>query len=184
MEKPPDPDFVRRNFHKCAMAMGDALLIVHSRHATPYTGRDLRVRELLETLPPFSFDLGEAYAAALRFRFHPDQSPRRGFDDGVLREMAAHWQEVLLRAESVRTGKAWRTAGEYCAWGGVREADMNGPVNWPKNLLRNLAAGRRSALHPRETLYRTLPLEIACAPGDPSWEGRAAGFLNVWRRFN
>lgn len=184
IEKPPDPDFIRRNLHKCAMALGDALLIVHGRHATPYSGRDRRVVELLKTLPPLSFDLEGAYAAALRFRFHPDQSPRDGFGDGVLLEMAGHWLEVLLRVESFRTGRDWRSAGEYGSWGGIREKGMNGPQNWPGNIARNLLSGRCSALHPRESLYRALPMEIAAPPGTPGWERRAVEFLTLWRRFN
>ena len=40
VEPAPDADFVRRNDFKLRLALGDALLIAHGRHATAYAGRD------------------------------------------------------------------------------------------------------------------------------------------------
>ena len=46
-ESPPDVDFVRRNYWKCALALGDALLIAHQRYSTPYSGRDEAFSQLV-----------------------------------------------------------------------------------------------------------------------------------------
>ncbi len=185
IDAPVDPDFVRRNVYKCAMALGDALTVVHRRHVTVYTGRDARVAALVRELGlSFSFDLPALYAEALHFRFRPDQAPNRTWDDASLREMGRHWAEVLRHVEEMRTGQSWKSTADYCAWPGVREADMNTLQTCPKNVARNLSAGSLSARHPREALYRRLPGLLLSGMGVPDWAAQSEQFLSVWRRFN
>src|SRR5258708_19031579 len=75
-EAAPDADFIRRNYYKCGLALGDALLISHGRFATPYTGRGGRLAKLLRGLPRhFPFDLSRLYEEALRLKFGPAHPP-------------------------------------------------------------------------------------------------------------
>src|SRR5713226_9298010 len=75
-EPAQDPDFIRRNYYKCALALGDALLIAHGRFSTPYTRRGERLLKLLGEIPaPVSFDLGGLYGEALTFKFRPGEFP-------------------------------------------------------------------------------------------------------------
>jgi hypothetical protein len=180
-----DPDFIRRNAYKCAMALGDALTVVYCRHVTAYDGRDLRIAALVREFGlSFSFDLTALYAEALRFRFRPDQAPAEPWDDVRLQSLARHWAEVLLHVEGLRTGRAWASVMDYGAWSGIREPEMNSCRARIKNLARNLSAGGLSPLHPREALYRSLPGLLLADAGAPGWAARSAQFLSVWRRFN
>lgn len=57
-EKEPDNDFIRRNYYKCALALGDALLISYRCYTTKYFGRDSLFRDLQYRQPALaSFDL-------------------------------------------------------------------------------------------------------------------------------
>ncbi len=180
-----DPDFVRRNAYKCAMALGDALTVIHERHVTAYEGRELRIAALVTELGlAFPFDLPALYAEALRFRFRPDQAPAAPWDDIRLRNLAEHWAEVLLHVEGVRTGRTWNSMSAYCAWRGIREPEMNTCQVCIKNFARNLSAGGFSLRHPREALYRRLPGLLLADEVTPGWAEQSGRFLSVWRRFN
>src|SRR5262249_31081427 len=75
-EPAPDADSLRRNSYKCALAIGDALLISHGRFETAYTGRNKRLAKLLaEWRAPFAFDLQPIYDDALQFKFSPGDFP-------------------------------------------------------------------------------------------------------------
>jgi hypothetical protein len=185
IDPPMDPDFVRRNAHKCAMALGDALTVVHRRHVTAYEGRDLRIAALVHELGlSFSFDLPALYAEALRFRFRPDQASDAPWEELRLRTLARQWAEVLLHVEGVRTGMAWESVSAYCAWSGIREQEMNTCRAIVKNGARNLSAGRLSLRHPREALYRRLPALLLAGTDTPGWAEKSGLFLALWRRFN
>jgi hypothetical protein len=186
VEDPPDSDFVRRNYFKCALALGDALLIAHGRFATPYGGRDLLLARLsADCAAVAALRVGPLYGAALRFKFCPDELPDAPPDEGRLHALAERWGAVFLHVECLRAGRPWASLAEYAGWRGAREPGQNGPARWLWNALRNRRWGAWSWRYPRERLYRQLPtlLRLTGAPV-ADWPAETARFLAVWRRFN
>jgi len=184
--EPPDYDFVRRNYQKCALALGDALMIAYKRFATPYTGRDERLRRLADDVPAVAaFDLASLYREALRFKFLPDGVSPSEPSQAELSELARRWGDVFLHVERMRTGRDWSGLEDYVHWPGVREREQNGLSRWPRNLVRNFQMGTCSAKYPREGLYRQLPRLLGQAGPVPSDRYQAATeFLALWSRFN
>ena len=184
-EPAPDADFIRRNYYKCALTLGDALLISYGRFATPYTGRGERLSRLLgELTRPFSFDLSRIYRDALRFKFWPGE-PASTPGELQLGEMAAEWGEVLLFVESRRAHREFRSVSEYAACRDAREPEQNRMARWPRNLVRNRQLGCWSLRYPRERLYRELPMLLGlCESEVPDWPARSARFLAVWKQVN
>jgi len=184
-EPAPDPDFIRRNYYKCALAVGDAVLISHGRFATPYTGRDVRLSQLLgELRQPFPFDLPRSYQDALAFKFSPGESAPAPAQP-QLEEMASQWGQVLLFVESRRARRQFRSACEYSGWRDAREPEQNTTARWPRNLVRNRQLGCWSLRYPRERLYRELPVLLGlCESAVPDWPAGSARFLAVWKQVN
>ena len=186
VEPPPGDDFVRRNYWKCAQALGDALLIAYGRYATPYAGRDGRLAGLAaERAEVGALGLAALYADALKFKFSPDDLPAGPVPDAHLAELARRWAAVFLLIEQRRTGRAWPGLAAYCAWTGLREPRASAPLQWPRTIGQNMRLGVFSWRYPRERLYRALPALLAPAGAASSaWAEESAGFLAVWRRFN
>jgi hypothetical protein len=183
IEAEPDPDFVRRNSFKCGLALGDAVLIAHGRHATPYRGRDTALAGLAGDKPDVAaLDLQDVYETALRFKFSPDALPQRAPESSAL---ASQWGAVLLHVERRRTGHAFPDLDAYAAWTGIRETARHRPRHWLRNALRGLQMGSGPTRYPRELLFRQLPTLLgltARAPAD--WVEESARFLEVWRMVN
>jgi hypothetical protein len=184
-EPAPDPDFIRRNYYKCALALGDALLVAHGRFSSAYTGRDERLLTLLGEMPrQFSFDLGPLYGEALKFKFRPGESLSTP-DGPQLAKMARQWGEILVYVESRRTHRIWRSVQEYVRCGDIREIEQNTVRNWPRNFVRNRQMGCWSVRYPRERLYRELPVLLdLCETSIPDWPARSARFLAIWKQVN
>lgn len=184
-EPAPDPDFIRRNYYKCALSLGDALLISHGRFATPYTRRDERLSQLLAELPqPFPFNLSRLYQEALTFKFWPGELASTP-GEPQLEEMALEWGQVLLFIESRRAHREFRSAREYADCRDAREPEENATARWPRNLVRNWQVGCWSLRYPRERLYRELPILLGlCESKVPDWPARSARFLAVWKQVN
>ncbi|OGG44594.1 MAG: hypothetical protein A3F84_05545 [Candidatus Handelsmanbacteria bacterium RIFCSPLOWO2_12_FULL_64_10] len=186
VEDPPDSDFVRRNYFKCILALGDALLIAHGRFATPYRGRDLLLARLTaDCAAVAALQVESLYRSALRFKFCPDELTDAPLSEGQLHALAERWGSVFLHVECLRIGRPWASLAEYAGWRGAREAGRNGPVRWLWNALWNRRWGAWSWQYPREHLYRQLPALLRLT-GRPvaDWPAEAARFLAVWRRFN
>lgn len=186
IESPPDDDFVRRNYFKCALALGDALLIVHRRFATPYRGRDARLERLMaERSDVAALELASLYRAALQFKFRPDRAPDGSLDRTRLRGLGERWGAVFLYVERHRTGRAWSTLSDYVRWSGLREPEQHTPVRLVRNVIRNRQLGLWSWRYPREQLYRRLPVLLGLTDASVSdWATETGRFLDIWRRFN
>ncbi len=186
IEPAPDSEFVRRNYFKVALALGDAVLIVKRRHQTAYTGRDRRYAQLEAEQPEVAqLGLGRLYEEALRFRFNPHQFDEVTIDFSKLVEMAMYWERTLLWVERQRTGQAFLDVEAYARWSGIREADNHRMAELGKNVLRNLSVARFSWRHPREWLYRQLPVLLCRAkPENAEWVYQSGKVLEVWKRFN
>ncbi len=186
VEKKPDADFIRRNYYKCILAMGDALLIVHQRFHTPYRGRDDRLTRLEADSPEVAaFKLGELYHEALRFKFQPDDVPDVQVGEEQLEDLAKRWGAIFLHAESIRTRRKWALLSQYSRWRGLREVEQHCLKNLPRNLIRNKQMGIYSWRYPREELYRQLPVLLGLT-GQPvtDWPAESGRFLKIWDRFN
>ena len=184
VEPSPDTDFVRRNYYKCALALGDASLIAHSRYATPYEGRVQRLERLTtEVRSVADLDLADLYRAATTFKFSPHEAPAVDLDDESLRRLGGRWGECFLHVERIRHGKAWQTVGKYVAWAGTREPEENAPGRWLRNMIRSRQSGGWSLRYPREGLYRRLPILLDLTEDRiQDWAAETERFLAVWRR--
>lgn len=132
-EKAPDPDFVRRNYYKALLAMGDAVFIKAGRTLPPLQRRLAELQELI--CDP---ELSRLYNKALRFKLCPDSFQVTATDlEECVRLWARHFQESLTPS--------------------LQEPNLSQPRYWFKNILRNARVRRFSWEHPREYLYRQLP---------------------------
>jgi hypothetical protein len=185
-EKPIDPDFVRRNYYKCHLSLGDALLIAWGRHKTSYTGRDERLHTLMMDEDNIrSLQLDRPYQLALQFKFRPDHDTDISINLSDLQKLAHLWGLVYLLVEQRRTGLSWLSMTDYCDWDDFREPEQHGVRNWPRNIVHNKRMGLWSLTYPRERLYRTLPGLLGLVDGDTAeWDTESLAFLDVWNRFN
>jgi hypothetical protein len=186
LEKEQDKDFVRRNYYKCALALGDALLMAYGRYTSVYYGRDARLSSLREKHAEIAaFDLDALYREALRFKFKPADCPVEGFDEARLGQLAIRWGAIFLHVERMRTSHRWASLAAYTQWRGLREKDQHTPEKILRNLVRNREMGRWSWRYPREELYRQLPVLLSLTPGTIlDWDAASASFLKTWDRFN
>ena len=179
IEAAPDDDFARRNFYKCALALGDALLIAHRRFTSRYEGRDARLRELLDTQPAVSPIIG-LYEKALLFKLSPDQLPAHAPQEDELDALARDWWRVFVTVENVRTEGRYDTPAATLADTKPREPALSQPSRWARNLLHNLRNGRLSVSYPRERLYRALP-PLLLERGETTWPAAGEAFLRAWK---
>jgi hypothetical protein len=185
LEDAPDTDFVRRNYYKCALALGDALLIVNRRFSTAYRGRDERLQGLLSSLGNrVPHELGELYSTSLLFKFSPDhvvQSVNRG----QIAQLADLWRQIFFYVEQQRSGIKWPSLEAYSKWAGIRETARNGIGERFPNLVRNLRHGVFSTRYPREDLYRKLPGLLCRGKIQANdWNTKGEDFLRIWSQFN
>ena len=187
LEPLPDPDFMRRNFHKSLLAMGDAILILHQRFSSRYGDRDGRLRRLAEDVPAVAgLQLTDLYGIALEFKFRPDDVDDVPVDEAAMGRLAERWGDVFLYVEKVRIGGQWPSLKEYAQWGGLREPEQHrGLKKLLRNIVRNRQLGNWSWRYPRELLYRQLPVlfGLAGAPGS-NWSADCARCLAIWKLLN
>jgi hypothetical protein len=183
VEAPEDSDFVRRNFSKAALSLGDSLLIAYKRHSVSYKGRDKRLRQLAQTESAVqALDLEMLYEEALRFKFRPDAVPSEPNEE-ALQGLADLWGKVFLQIESKRHLRRWVTLEDYIHWGGLREPEEHMPAKWPRNLARNMQIGLWSWRYPREKLYQRLPVLLGLVAEKPgNWSDASASFLQIWKK--
>jgi hypothetical protein len=185
-EPEPDVDFIRRNYYKCALSLGDALLIAYEIYTTEYTGRDKLVSTLADGYPDVAaMDLTDFYAKALAFKFRPDSMNAEQPVESTLRSMAKKWGDVFLHVEKKRTGIPFDSLADYIQWAGIREKEQHTFRLLPRNFVRNLQQKKISWNYPREKLYRDLPALLELTPRQfDSWKKASMEFLKTWTKFN
>jgi hypothetical protein len=186
VEPETDEDFARRNFYKCQLALGDAMLIAYGNYVASYRARGRHFACLATEHKEVSdFKIEPLYSTALLFKFFPDEISSAQPNLKQLSELASIWGSVFLHIERMRTGKTFFSLDEYVRWKGLREPEQNTTDRLLRNLIRNLQNGNFSLRYPREKLFRTLPPLLALTKAQSSqWEKDGARFLNIWRRFN
>jgi hypothetical protein len=186
LEKSPDPDFLRRNYFKCALAIGDAHLITFQKYQTSYHDRDTLLEEVFQqnAIPDRAIKLN-LYRLALQFKFLPNSLPATQPDGGALSILAGCWNTTFLHLEHRRTGLSWRSPEQYHRWSGLREPAESPLWKAGKHFLQNLRHFRLSWKHPREYLFQQIPmlLEAAAQPSS-HWRARTEYFLQLWRVFH
>lgn len=183
IEPPPDPEFVRRNAYKAALALGDALLILHGRYRSRCEGRDaLLVALAAERAEVRELDVAAWHREALAFKFRPDQAPRQAWTVTDLEAVCRAFVRVFLAVEAARHGRTFADAKAYGAWDGDREAGEAGVPGCLGNLLRNLRRGHPSLRSPRDRLYRALPGLVDPVSFDAAdWPATSGRWLEDWR---
>ena len=184
-QRPPDADFIRRNHQKCALALGDALLIVHGLYRPPLSLRLEAIENVARDLTlPQTDQIVEAYRAAAEFKLHPDGEQTQP-NLSTLHHMAQYWQQVFIHTEEVRTQSRWMTMESYAQDRFIREAQQHGPLLIGRNLARQWRLGRLSWRYPRESLYGRLGMLLhEILPGDAAWQASATEFFRVWNTCN
>ena len=181
LDKATDVDFLRRNVFKALQAMGDAAMLWDGNYSVAYQGREVLLEKLYKKDPDWPLPL-EDYRQAMVFKLAPDEAPTSAIDEPRLRQVCDLWIASFLRLESQRVRSPFPTTQAYHDDPFQRESSP-GPRDMALNAVRNLRVGRWSLDHPRQNLYRTLPLLLE--PGsDPAWPSKSQNFLNAWRRFN
>jgi hypothetical protein len=182
----PDPDFIRRNYFKGLLALGDSLLIIENVYETKYAGRDgiLAACNSLEK-EPFFPELLSLYREALEFKFRPDSFNDIKIDENKLNELAVLWSQVFLYVENTRLQHEWTCLDEYLQWKGIREPEENRLKKLPRNILQNLKSGMISWKYRREYLFQQLPdlLEVTDKTLR-NWDKRSNEFIETWFKFN
>jgi len=181
-----EEDFVRRNFYKCALSLGDALLIAYGRFQTAYFGRDRILNQVADEHPDVAaFGLQGLYEKALHFKFRPDAFVSENPTEKDLEDLAHHWGAVFLHVEKRRTGRSWKGLDDYVCWKGLREPEEHALKGILRNILRNRQLGTWGWRYPRESLYRRLPVLLGLTRESAAdWPGETVRFLQVWDRFN
>lgn len=176
-----DPDFIRRNYQKCALSLGDALLIASSAYKPPLSYRTEQVSTLQDLPSPLIVPL---YQEAAAFKVNPDKSIEQPTLEQLL-SMANLWVQVLLHTEAERTGKRWSDIGAYAHDTFLREREQHTAAKLVRNAVKQAKLGKISYRYPRESLYGMLGCLLSDA-GEPdrTWNGQTDAFLRVWRTCN
>jgi predicted nucleotidyltransferase len=185
----PDEDFIRRNYYKAALALGDALLIAHERFTTQYRGRDQIFRQLChDCVEVAALELDTVYDNALRFKLFPDDLPADQPTEADLKALAQSFGKVLLWVENRRVGRRkWNDLNDYVCSARLRESSQHRLPRLPRNLVLNARNGSLSWRYPREVLYRELPMLLGLTLrryADDEWARSSERFLRIWKRCN
>ena len=182
----PDPDFIRRNQQKCALALGDSLLIAKGLYRPPLHSRRSLLQEHIEEMLPVGCDTILAnYIRAADFKLNPQSLAERQPNVAELEVLAKEWVRMLLWTEQLRTGRSWSDAATYADDTFVREPLQHTPRNIARNVLKQLKKGTFSWKYPREALYGTLAVLLDNVQyRNQGWHDRANAFLAIWRTCN
>ncbi len=184
-QSPPDADFIRRNYQKCALALGDALLIVNGVYRPPLALRLEAVGHLTRNLTlPQTDQIVESYRVAAEFKIHPGKEEIQP-NLSTLHHMAQYWQQIFIHTEEVRTQSRWMTMKSYAQDRFIREVQQHGPLLNGRNLVKQWRLGRLSWRYPREELYGKLGMLLhEILPDDAAWQASATEFFRVWNTCN
>lgn len=182
----PDPDFIRRNQQKCALALGDSLLIAKGLYRPPLQSRRSLLQEHIgEILPSGRDSILANYLQAADFKLNPQSLALRQPTVSELEVLAKEWVRILLWTEQLRTGRNWTDAEAYADDTYIREPLQHSPRNLARNVLKQLKTGTVSWRYPRETLYGTLAVLLDKVQlHDQGWKDRANAFLAIWHTCN
>ena len=185
-EPAPDKDFIRRNYYKCLLALGDALLVAEGVYTTQYAGRDqiLEKRDALDQHLSFQ-TIMPLYREALEFKFRPDSFDSSEIPSTKLQQAAQLWAEVFLYVEAKRLKRPWSSMDAYIQWKGIREKEQHCGIKLARNFLQNIKIGLISTKYRREFLYRELPPLLDLTEKKVAhWEDESKQFLKTWIKFN
>ncbi len=186
-EKPlSDPDFIRRNYFKAALAFGDCLCITHQVYTVNLPERLNRLESIKDKIPrQFSDSVPGLYKDAIRFKQSPDSYGRDQTGINELRVAARLWCDLFIYGEKVRTSKSFSDPASYVQNGFIREPEQHRGRNLLRNIVKNLQMKRISFRYPREGLYGELvSLLDDPRPEDTQWLRRSEEFLNLWNTYN
>jgi hypothetical protein len=178
-----DPDFIRRNYYKCLLALGDALLISKQSYSTQCQGRDdLLIKLNLDI--DYKDRIIDLYITALQFRMEPDNRCFSTPTTQELEEAIFLWEETFLYIEKQRTGNEWINIEDYCLTSFVREPEQHRFNKLPRNIIQNIKMKNLSVKYPREQLYQQLPMLLSQTKTDENWSYSVDRYLSLWQKFN
>jgi len=178
LEDSPDLTFVTRNFYKCAQAIADAILLGCGVYRSEPAIKQERLKALAETEPIAGESRALSYFAQGR-AFRECPHGQRVITQADLKEIARDWLRVFLWVESMRSGRSFCNAEDYCNWPAKREA---GEITLMQGIAANLRRKRVGWKHPRELVYRTLPDAIdELARGGEKFDQAGEAALRRWK---
>jgi hypothetical protein len=183
LEMPPDPEFVRRNAYKAALALGDALLILHQRYRSKSEGRDL----LFQTLADEVFEVGALdvvgyHREGLAFKFRPDRASRLAWSSSDLDALCGAFVRVFRavepRCHDVTPGDPALAKAPGAPFA-LQDCRLRRQL---RHAVQNLRHGRLSLRSPRNRLYQGLPQLLAPSAFDgKTWPAKSSVWLDDWR---
>lgn len=176
-------EFIRRNYYKCLLALGDALLISKQSYSTICQGRDdLLINSNLDIQQKDR--IIELYIIALKFRTEPDNQCYSKPTKQQLEEAIFLWKKTFLYIEKQRTGNEWVNIEDYCRTSFVREPAQHRLSMLPRNIIQNVRMKNLSVKYPRERLYQQLPMLLSLTKTDENWSHSVDRYLSLWQKFN
>jgi hypothetical protein len=178
MEPAPDNSFITRNYFKCAQGLADAALIALNQ----YCSDPVLKAERLGELAPFHDiirELGIPHHLEQSRDFRRTPHAEYVITQDRLQALADQWCRLFVWCESKRLNRSFQNTKEYCDWTGRREPGTGSPVT---AIAAQLRRGHFAWQHPRETVYRSLPLALQqVADGDSRFEVASRQALCAWR---
>lgn len=181
-------DFVVRNIHKAALAVGDGWLLARGLYRFGLAER----AELLRHDPEFPHGALADYEAAIRFKFAPFADPAPDLDERWLRGTAAYLNAVAdyeqLNPPSAPPGLLEPLKNIIRHWQAGLDGKWSDWTKHPRCRLQTILSGLLVDKMAKRQYISNIGMDSELTPVSPggcrTGSGREELFLRGWRRFN
>jgi len=184
----PDSDYVKRMYYKVAFSLGDGILIALRRYSATIKEKLPAYIALEDTVTSVkNLDLRGIYEKACDFKLRPASLLKKNIEKADIDELVWKWGSAFLYSENLRLENAWKNLSEYIQYNGEREKNTEGVFKTLKHTYDNFKEGIFSISHPREDVYRELPVLLGLT-GESAmgseWALSTERFLSTWKRLH
>jgi hypothetical protein len=178
LDQSPDSSFITRNYFKCAQGLADATLIALNHYCSDPAIKSQRLEELALSHSIVSeLHLSDHLDRAKEFRRNPHAGYVITSDD--LRALSSDWCRLFLWCESNRLNRRFHSISDYLKWTGRREPCSGSRF---KAIAAQVRRGRLGWHHPRESVYRSLPIALQqLSAADPRFDLSSHQAICEWR---